>query len=129
MTTAGSDPVDSAADDDYPEARVSVHTGQLNGGKGDTDSGGSGSSTEPNSSVFADIYASVQKIWSEPTIYRALLLGCFLQMAQQIAGINTVMYYTATILKLAGQWFCSMFNWSSNTNPCLVVFMLSLLFE
>lgn len=37
-----------------------------------------------------------------PATRRALLLGCFLQLAQQIGGINTIMYYSATILKLSG---------------------------
>jgi len=39
---------------------------------------------------------------SSPHTRRALLLGCLLQCAQQIGGINTIMYYSATILKLSG---------------------------
>uniref|UniRef100_A0A8C5M6J1 Proton myo-inositol cotransporter n=1 Tax=Leptobrachium leishanense TaxID=445787 RepID=A0A8C5M6J1_9ANUR len=37
-----------------------------------------------------------------PPTRRALLLGCGLQMFQQLAGINTVMYYSATILQMSG---------------------------
>ncbi|XP_073475786.1 proton myo-inositol cotransporter [Aquarana catesbeiana] len=37
-----------------------------------------------------------------PPTRRALFVGCGLQMFQQLAGINTVMYYSATILQMSG---------------------------
>ncbi|ETW00560.1 hypothetical protein, variant [Aphanomyces invadans] len=43
--------------------------------------------------------------WSEmhhPAVLRALVLGCGLQILQQLCGINTVMYYGAPIMQMAG---------------------------
>ncbi|XP_041349826.1 proton myo-inositol cotransporter-like [Gigantopelta aegis] len=37
-----------------------------------------------------------------PSIRRALAVGCSLQIFQQLAGINTVMYYSATIIRMSG---------------------------
>ncbi|XP_012587818.1 PREDICTED: proton myo-inositol cotransporter-like [Condylura cristata] len=39
---------------------------------------------------------------SHPPARRALVVGCGLQVFQQLAGINTIMYYSATILQMAG---------------------------
>lgn len=36
----------------------------------------------------------------DPRIRRALVLGCGLQLLQQLSGINTVMYYSASIFRL-----------------------------
>ncbi|XP_062863013.1 proton myo-inositol cotransporter-like [Trichomycterus rosablanca] len=37
-----------------------------------------------------------------PPARRALIVGCGLHMFQQLSGINTVMYYSATILQMSG---------------------------
>ncbi|XP_064606044.1 proton myo-inositol cotransporter-like [Liolophura sinensis] len=53
------------------------------------------------------------RMFRSKTVRRALFIGCGLQMFQQIAGINTVMYYTATIMKMAGVWENSLAIWLS----------------
>ena len=44
----------------------------------------------------------VRRIFSHQPTRRALLLGCSLQLFQQISGINTIMYYSATVVQMAG---------------------------
>lgn len=41
--------------------------------------------------------ATVRSLIQDPLTRRALILGCGLQLLQQLSGINTVMYYSATI--------------------------------
>ncbi|XP_029901216.1 proton myo-inositol cotransporter-like [Myripristis murdjan] len=44
----------------------------------------------------------IWRMLTYPATRRALLVGCSLQMFQQLSGINTVMYYSATILQMSG---------------------------
>ena len=44
----------------------------------------------------------VMALFQTATLRRTLLLACMLQFINQMTGINTIMYYTSTILKLAG---------------------------
>ncbi|TRY58400.1 hypothetical protein DNTS_018485 [Danionella cerebrum] len=44
----------------------------------------------------------IWRMLTYPPVRRALVVGCGLQMFQQLSGINTVMYYSATILQMSG---------------------------
>ncbi|TKS90990.1 Proton myo-inositol cotransporter [Collichthys lucidus] len=54
------------------------------------------------SQVLAANGPVIWRMLSYPPTRRALLVGCGLQMFQQLSGINTVMYYSATILQMSG---------------------------
>nr|XP_060634380.1 proton myo-inositol cotransporter isoform X2 [Anolis sagrei ordinatus] len=44
----------------------------------------------------------IYRMLTYPPTRRELIVGCGLQMFQQLAGINTVMYYSATIMQMSG---------------------------
>lgn len=46
--------------------------------------------------------STFHRIMDSPAVTRALVVGCMLQFVQQLAGINTVMYYTASIFEMSG---------------------------
>ena len=45
---------------------------------------------------------SYSELWKTKTVRRGLIAGVGLQIFQQCVGINTVMYYSPTIIQLAG---------------------------
>ncbi|XP_068651001.1 probable inositol transporter 2 [Aristolochia californica] len=49
-----------------------------------------------------NIITRVRQAWGNPVVRRGLYAGVGLQIAQQFVGINTVMYYSPTIVQLAG---------------------------
>lgn len=47
-------------------------------------------------------FAIIKKVMADKHLRMALIVGCMLQTIQQLTGINTVMYYSATIIKMSG---------------------------
>ena len=55
-----------------------------------------------SSSSSSSTSSSLSSILRSEVARRSVMLGCLLQCCQQVAGINTVMYYSASILVMAG---------------------------
>ncbi|OVA15122.1 Sugar/inositol transporter [Macleaya cordata] len=49
-----------------------------------------------------NIFSKIATAWRTPVVRRGLVAGIGCQVAQQFVGINTVMYYSPTIVQLAG---------------------------
>lgn len=49
-----------------------------------------------------DIISKLKQAWNNPIVRRGLYAGITVQVAQQFVGINTVMYYSPTIIQFAG---------------------------
>lgn len=52
--------------------------------------------------IGESIFAKVKGAFSNPVVRRGLYAGITVQVAQQFVGINTVMYYSPTIVQFAG---------------------------
>lgn len=48
------------------------------------------------------VLKAAKRVLSHPPTRRALGIGCLLMLFQQISGINTIMYYSATVVQMAG---------------------------
>lgn len=73
---------------------------------------------------------TVRGLLEDPRIRRALVLGCGLQLLQQLSGINTVMYYSATIFSMAGFsdnaaiWLAAVTAAAQSVGVCLGIFFV-----
>jgi len=48
------------------------------------------------------VLKTAKRVFNHPPTRRALGIGCLLMLFQQISGINTIMYYSATVVQMAG---------------------------
>ncbi|XP_071718292.1 inositol transporter 4-like [Rutidosis leptorrhynchoides] len=53
-------------------------------------------------SIGDGVFSKLKSAWSNKVVRRGLYAGVTVQVAQQFVGINTVMYYSPTIVQLAG---------------------------
>lgn len=60
------------------------------------------SSNSNNKDNNASIWHSFTQMWRDKATRNALLVGCGLMILQQVCGVNGVMYYAASIYKMAG---------------------------
>lgn len=53
-------------------------------------------------SIGDGFFSKLKNVWGNTVVRRGLYAGITVQVAQQFVGINTVMYYSPTIVQLAG---------------------------
>lgn len=60
------------------------------------------SSVKAEGSTGDGVFSKLKSAWNNKVVRRGLYAGITVQVAQQFVGINTVMYYSPTIVQLAG---------------------------
>ena len=63
--------------------------------------------------------ATFRQIWRHKQVRKALMVGGALQLFQQLSGINTVMYYSASIVQMAGFADASKSIWLATTTAAV----------
>jgi SP family myo-inositol transporter-like MFS transporter 13 len=68
-------------------------------------------------------FTIVKKVMKDSHLRKALIMGCLLQTVQQLTGINTVMYYAATIIQLSGVYDPKIAVWMAAATAILNFFI------
>lgn len=63
--------------------------------------------------------ATFRQIWRHKQVRKALIVGSALQLFQQLSGINTVMYYSTSIVQMAGFADTSKSIWLASTTAAV----------
>lgn len=50
----------------------------------------------------SNVFSTIGKMMKNQPVRKALVLGCLMQFFQQLCGINTVIYYSGSILRMSG---------------------------
>lgn len=82
------------------EARAALH--RIRGGQSSAVDAELAGITAAVRADEALVQAGLWQALQEAPLRRSMLLGCMLQLVQQLTGINTVMYYCGTIFVMAG---------------------------
>ena len=72
-----------------------------------------------NRNTTTSTATTFRQIWRHKQVRKALIVGGALQLFQQLSGINTVMYYSASIVQMAGFADTSKSIWLASTTAAV----------
>ena len=72
-----------------------------------------------NRNTTTSTATTFRQIWRHKQVRKALIVGSALQLFQQLSGINTVMYYSASIVQMAGFADTSKSIWLASTTAAV----------